>query len=725
MNGEDQQEPHLYQSDANDLNFEGLITEEVESVGPDALPRALQALLARDGKLLSVGAILDLGNPTEGSYTPPDAVDALTALGYKSNFGRLRVRSYRPTHCPLIAFTKSGGAVLVEGFENDGRLRYTDFAAATSSQLATRKELAEFVDEYVVLAERDPAFAGDPTGASWFWGSLAQSKWLYFQVLIAAALTNFLGLATSLFIMVVYDRVVPNEAIESLIALTIGVSIALGFDFLIKTLRGQFVDRAGQRADGRMARIIFDKLLNLRLDRRGQKSGAMASVVREFDTLREFFTSATLVAVVDLPFVFFFIWVISLIAGPLALVPLVAVPIVIFVGLIIQPFLARIAERSMQSNMSKQGVLIETLNGLETVQATGSGRLMRKRFEDASKAQSELGLRNRMLSQFAINSAASVQQVAQIATIFFGVFLIQDGIITMGAMIAAVILGGRTLAPLSQLASALSRANSARQAYRSLSDLMRPDGEASHCAKLSRPTLNGSIELKNLSYSFPNAPSPTIDGISLKITPGQRVAIVGRMGSGKSTLARMLSGLVEPSAGAVLVDGVDVRQIDPSDLRRNVGVMLQDTWLFSGSVKENIQMGYYEYPDDHILNVCKLAGVDEFISKHPAGYDLELRERGEGLSGGQRQSINLARALLHDPNILILDEPTSSMDQATEAAVIERLKSWSSGKTMVMITHRNSLLKLADRVLVVDGGQIIADTTPERLRAQQAAKNNV
>ncbi len=623
---------------------------------------------------------------------------------------------------PLIAFTKNGGAVLVEGVEGDRRVRFTDFESGKGVQLATLKELSQKLEQYVVLGKQDPSLTDNKQGASWFWGSMFQSKWLYFQVLVAAALTNFLGLATSLFIMVVYDRVVPNEAIESLIALTVGVSIALGFDFIIKTLRGQFVDRAGQRADGRMARIIFDKLLSLRLENRSQKSGAMASVVREFDTLREFFTSATLVAVVDLPFVFFFIWVISLIAGPLALVPLIAVPVVVFVGLIIQPFLARIAERSMKSNMSKQGVLIETLNGLETVQATGSGRLMRKRFEDASTAQSELGLRNRMLSQFAINSAASVQQVAQIATIFFGVFLIQDGIVTMGSMIAAVILGGRTLAPLSQLASALSRANSARQAYRSLSDLMKPDGELSHNAKLSRPKLKGSIELKNLTYQFPQASAPTVDNVSLKITPGQRVAVVGRMGSGKSTLVRLLSGLVEPSNGAVLVDGVDLRQIDPSDIRRNVGVMLQDTWLFSGSVRDNVQMGYYEYTDEDILRVCKVAGVDAFISTHPAGYDLELRERGEGLSGGQKQSINLARALLHDPSVLILDEPTSSMDQATEAAVIAELNSWSTGKTMIMITHRNSLLQLADRVLVVDNGSIITDTTPERLRAQQAAR---
>lgn len=687
-----------------------------------SLLRALQAFLALDGKAFSLGALRDLGDPNELEYTPKSAVEALTQLGYKSGFGKLRTRRVKNTHCPLIAFTPAGEALLVENDESDAFIKVTSFNGETEQRRIERKALASEIGKYVILANVDPV--KDTSSSSWFWGSFAQSKWLYFQVIIAAALTNFLGLSTSLFIMVVYDRVVPNEAIESLIALTVGVAIALGFDFLIKTIRGQFVDRAGQRADGRMARLIFNRLLNLRLDRRSQKSGAMASVVREFDTLREFFTSATLIAVVDLPFIFFFIWVISLIAGPLAYIPLAAVPIVILAGLIIQPFLASLARNAMQSNMSKQSVLIETLNGIETIRATGSGRLMRKRFEDASKVQSELGLRNRVLSQFAINTAASVQQVAQVATIFFGVFLIQDGIVTMGSLIAAVILGGRTLAPLSQLASALSRANSARQAYRSLSDLMKEDESLeSDTAKLSRPQLEGTIELKNLTYQFPGATSPTISDLSLKIPKGQKVAIVGRMGCGKTTLARLISGIVPPTSGAVLVDGIDNRQIDPSDLRRNVSVMLQETWLFSGTVKENIQMGYFEHSDEHILKVCKTAGVDSFISKHPSGYDLQLKERGDGLSGGQKQSINLARALLHDPNVLILDEPTSSMDQATESAVIGELSAWGKGKTMIMITHRNSLLQLADRVLVMDAGQILTDTTPEKLRAQQAVRD--
>ena len=698
------------------------VTSEIEGQQTSiSLLRALQAFLALEGKAFSIGALRDLGDPSDLDYSPRSAVEALRQLGYKSSFGRLRIRRIKDTHCPLIAFTAEGAALLVENDESAGFLKVTSFNGAPEQRRLKRKELSLEVGKYVILSNIDPI--KDTSSASWFWGSFAQSKWLYFQVIIAAALTNFLGLSTSLFIMVVYDRVVPNEAIESLIALTIGVSIALGFDFMIKTIRGQFVDRAGQRADGRMARLIFNRLLNLRLDRRSEKSGAMASVVREFDTLREFFTSATLIAVVDLPFIFFFIWVISLIAGPLAYVPLAAVPIVIFAGLIIQPFLATIARNAMQSNMSKQGVLIETLNGIETIRATGSGRLMRKRFEDASKVQSELGLRNRVLSQFAINTAASVQQVAQIATIFFGVFLIQDGIVTMGSLIAAVILGGRTLAPLSQLASALSRANSARQAYRSLSELMRDDESLeADSAKLSRPNLDGVIELKNLTYQFPGTKTPTISDLSLKIKKGQKVAIVGRMGSGKSTLARLISGIVSPTSGAVLVDGIDSRQIDPSDLRRNVGVMLQETWLFSGTVKENIQMGYFEHSDEHILNVCKTSGVDSFISKHPSGYDLQLKERGDGLSGGQKQSINLARALLHNPNVLILDEPTSSMDQATEAAVINELKTWGTDKTMIMITHRNSLLQLADRVLVMEAGQVLTDTTPEKLRAQQATR---
>jgi len=694
----------------------------LESDGATTLIHAVQHILALSGMAFSAGAVRDLPELISEAFDPKSAVSALRNVGFEATYGEMKLKKLRATHCPTIGFLKSGDAVVINAIDESGMVHLRRFGGEEQfvEEQLTQRDLGNQLEPFIILARRVHEAAKVKGKNDWFWGSLLQGKWLYGQVLIAAAITNFLGLSTSLFIMVVYDRVVPNEAIESLIALTIGVLIALGFDFIIKTLRAQFVDKAGKRADARMSRLIFDKILNMRLDNRRQKSGAMASIVREFDTLREFFTSATLVAVVDLPFIFLFIWVISLIAGPLALVPLIAVPLVILSGLVIQPFLARIAKSSMETNMSKQSVLVETLNGLETVQATGSGRLMRRRFEEASDAQSDLGLKNRMLSQFAINSAASVQQLAQIATIFFGVFLIQDGTITMGAMIAAVILGGRTLAPLSQLASAMSRANGARQAYRSLSAVMNDDAEqqAQARSRLSRPHLSGEIEFKNVSYTFPGADSAIIRNLSLKISVGQKVAVVGRMGSGKSTMSRLIAGLIEPSEGAVLIDGVDLRQIDKSDVRRNVGVMLQDTWLFSGTVKENLQMGFYEYDDAHLLNIAKLSGVDDFVASHPQGYDMELRERGEGLSGGQRQSINLARALLHDPNLLVLDEPTSSMDTATEKSVIGRLKVWAGSRTLVMVTHRNTLLELADRVLVMDQGSIVADTTPEKLKAQ-------
>ena len=702
----------------SDTNAQNVQEQRIEM----SLLLCVQRLLRDSGVNYSVSAIRDLPALSQGMFDPKDAVSALTNAGFISNAGEMKVRDITQGHCPLIAFTHVGEAFLIQGVTDSDELQVTSLVDGENQEVKSRELAGKECVEFVILAAKKPEVKSNTIRESWFWGSLTQSRWLYIQVLIAAAVSNILGLSTALFIMVVYDRVVPNEAIESLIALTIGVLLALGFDFLIKTLRGNFIDRAGQRADARMSRLIFDKLLNMRLDKRKEKSGALASVVREFENLREFFTSATLVAVVDLPFIFFFIWVISLIAGPLALVPLIAVPVVILTGVIIQPLLARIAAGSMETGKSKQSVLVETLNGLETVQATGSGRLMRKRFEEAAASQSELGLKNRLLSQFAVNSAVSVQQLAQVTIIFYGVFLIQEGLITMGAMIAAVILSGRTLAPLTQLASALSRANGARQAYRSLNALMSEEDAQEHTGqRLSRQTLNGEIEFKNVSYTFSGARSPIIRDLSIKIPAGQKVAVAGRMGSGKSTFLRLAAGLIQPSEGSVLIDGVDQRQIDKSDLRRNVGVMLQETWLFSGTLRENIQMGYYEYDDRHILNIAKISGVDDFAASHSSGYDMQLKEKGEGLSGGQRQSINLARALLHEPSVLILDEPTSSMDNMSENSILERLKFWLKNRTLIVATHKNSFLKLTDRVLVFDHGSVKSDTTPERIQKTSSA----
>jgi len=703
-----------------DLQIEDEPNEKIDATNEldqeHSLLLVLQKFLAFHGMAFSQGALRDLCDGSEVQFNEKSALQVLTALGFDASFGRLKVKRIKGHHCPLIGFKKDGSAVLVEEIEPNGSALVKSFNENELSKSIPKNVLSEQIQNHFIIASRPGVETNGGLRNNWFWGSFSQSKWLYFQVIIAAALTNFLGLSTSVFIMVVYDRVVPNEAIESLIALTAGVCIALIFDFIIKTLRAHFVDRAGKRADLRMSRLIFDRLLSSQVDGRSQRTGAMAAVVREFDTLREFFTSATLIAIVDLPFVFFFIYVIYLIAGPLAYVPLIAVPLVIIVGLGIQPFLARITRGSVESGMNKQAVLVETLNGIETINATGSGKLMKKRYEDALSDQSESGNRIRALSNLIVNFAASIQQYAQVAAIFFGVYLIVDGTITQGALIGAVILGGRTMSPLSQLANTLSRLNGALTAYRNLSKLIgKSHNSFANLSPISRASLSGEIEFKNVSFRFDEGTQPIIDNLSFKIPAGQKVALVGKMGSGKSTLSRLIAGIYAPTEGAILIDGVDVRQIDTADIKKNIGIMLQESWLFSGTVRENIQMGFSEYDDEHLLRVCKISGVDDFIGSNPKGYELEIRERGQGLSGGQKQALNLARSLLHDPNILLLDEPTSSMDQGSEKKVVASLQETCAEKTMLIVTHRNPILTIVDRVFVLENGKIIADQTPEQL----------
>ncbi len=679
------------------------------------LLEAVRLFLRANGVRKSRAAIREAVETTHQFVGPKEAVSAISNFGFKASFGNLTINNLVDEFFPLIAFCANGQTYLVNSAPLDGKISVTEPSENQQKQM----DLAEFERDfsgYVIIAKELNDREREERTGHWFFSAFRKSKWIYVQVMIAAMVSNFLSLSTALFTMTVYDRVIPNGAFESLIALSLGVVIALGFDFIIKSLRARFIDVASKRADLEISRRLFNRILTLTPTEQRQKTGAMAGTVREFETLREFFNSSTLVLLIDLPFIFFFIYIIYLIAGPLAYVPLAAVPLVIIVGLGIQPFLARITKGSVESGMNKQAILVETLNGLETVNATGSGKLMRKRYEDALDNQADSGNKIRTLSMFIVNFAASVQQYAQVAAIFFGVYLIVDGQITQGALIGAVILGGRTMSPLSQLANTLSRVNGALTAYRNLAKLIGKNfNSASNLAPISRPKLAGEIEFKNVSYSFEGSGQPTINNLSFKIPVGQKIAVVGKMGSGKSTLSRLIAGILEPTSGAILIDGVDVRQIDPADIRKNIGVMLQDSWLFSGSVRENIQMGFSEFDDNHILKICKISGVDDFVGSHPQGYDLEIKERGIGLSGGQRQTINLARSLLHDPQILLLDEPTSSMDQGTEKKVIESLTEYSSGKTMVIVTHRNPILSMVDRVFVLENGQIIADQTPTQL----------
>ena len=548
-----------------------------------------------------------------------------------------------------------------------------------------------------------------PRISPWLWDPIRANHKTYGQVAVAAVMINLFSLVTSLFSMVVYDRVVPNNATESLIALSVGVAIVLIFDFILKSLRGYFIDIAGQRIDRDVGGAIFTRLLSMRMENRKGSSGAFAGLLREFETLRDFFASATLAAVVDVPFILLFLVIIATIGGWVVAVPLLAVPLVVITGWLVQPALGRLAAGGMGQGLTKQGVLVETISGLETVKSSSAGPLLAARWAHAVDSHADLSMRQRMVSSIAINVAGSAQQIAYVGTIIVGVFLIARGDMTMGGLIACSILSGRCVAPLSQIASLLTRLSHTRTAYRQLNEVMSATGEVREGADyLRRSKIDGRIEFRNVIFRYPNSTQRALDDVSFKIEAGERVAILGRVGSGKSTVTRMILGLYQPTEGAVFIDETDVRQIHPDDLRHNVGAVLQDIFLLSGSVRENITLADKHIDDDEVLRAARVSGTHDFIGQIPNGYDLRLADRGEGLSGGQRQSIAIARAIAGSRPILLFDEPTSSMDIQSENALIARFETELKGRTVVLVTHRASMLKLVDRVIVLDRGKVVA-----------------
>lgn len=547
------------------------------------------------------------------------------------------------------------------------------------------------------------------TASDWFWGTLKENWKIYREVILATVMINCFALASTLYIMNVYDRVIPNSAYETLWVLSLGALIVYCFDFAIKNMRSYFLDIAGRKSDVKISAKLFEQLLGMTLSSRPASAGVMASHMREFETIRDFFTSATMTALVDLPFSLFFIIIIAIIAGPLALIPLIAIPIVMFAGWILQKPMARITKQSMQESALKNALLFETITGLETIKTQAAEGHVQRRWEELSEKGSRTTVRSKRVASFALNFSMFIQQLTTVAMVIAGVYMISNAMMTQGALVGSVMLVGRALGPLSQVAGLLTRFNQSWQSLRHLEDLMkRPVERPAGKHFISKSRIEGKIEFRDVVFKYPGQTHPALKGLKFSIEPGEHVGIIGAVGSGKTTLARLLVNLYQPDDGAILLDNTDVRQIDPGDLRRSVGAVQQSPNLFYGSVRENITMGHETAPEAAVVRAAELAGVMEFLRDSEKGLDTPVGERGESLSGGQRQAVAIARSLLYDPPVLILDEPTASLDPTSEMRLREKLKAISKGKTTILITHKGAMLDLVDKLILMDRGNIIA-----------------
>ena len=580
----------------------------------------------------------------------------------------------------------------------------------------SRDELAEryagiaiFARPHFRFDQRTPA-VGQVRLRHWFWGALAEQWPVYRDVLGAAFLINMLALAMPLFTMNVYDRVVPNRALETLWVLALGILIVIGVDFLLRSLRGYFIDLAGARIDMKLSALIMERVLGMRMEARPAAVGSFSANLRSFESVRDFITSASVTAFIDLPFALLFVIVIGLIAWPLIFPVLAAMLAVAVYAYVLQYKMHELSETTYRAGALRNATLIESLSALETIKTQAAENVMQSKWEKSVAFVARVNNRMRFLSAAATNGAAEIQQLVNVTVVIVGVYLIGEGMLSMGGLIACTMLSSRAVAPLGQMVGLLLQFQNARISLTSLEQIMgHPVERPADANFVHRPDLRGSIEFRDVHFSYPNTQVAALRGVTARIEQGEKVVIIGRVGSGKTTLQKLLLGLYQAEQGTVSVDGVDVRQLDPADLRRNIGYVPQDVTLFYGTLRDNIAIGAPYADDAAILAAAEAGGLSEFVNRHPDGFDMLIGERGESLSGGQRQGVAIARAFLMDPPILLLDEPTSAMDFSSEQQFKDRLRKIAAHKTVLIVTHRNSLLELATRIIVVDDGKVVAD----------------
>ncbi|MGJ8621081.1 MAG: type I secretion system permease/ATPase [Methylophilaceae bacterium] len=683
----------------------------------DSLLSCLQISCRMHGIAISKDA-LAAGLPlSNGRMTPSLVKRAAERANLVSSVLKKPLKQIHAEFTPAILLLKDEEACLFLGWDDKkthARVIFPELGEAEVS--ITLDNLNERFSGYLIVTK--PKFIFDKRAPDvkssrhkhWFWGVLSENKRIYRDIMLAAFLINMFALAMPLFTMNVYDRIVPNRSVETLWVMVIGIALIVFADIALRTMRAYFLDWASQRIDIKLSASIMEKVLGTRLELRPSSAGSFASNLRAFETVRDFITSATITTLIDIPFALIFIIVIGWIS-PYMVIPVAIGGVVLLVySFSVQTKMQEHSESMFRAGAIRNATLIESLVGLETIKALGIEGRMQRQWEQSAYFLMQVSAKLKLLSASITNGANGISQLVNVTSVLLGVYLVIEGDLTMGGLIACTMLAGRALAPVSQSAGLMTQYHNATTALTSLDDVMsraieRPD----ETSFLSRSAFQGDIEFRDVSFNYPGTEFSALKNVSFKIRAGEHVVILGRMGSGKTTLQKLILGLYQPTGGAILIDGIDSRQIDPAELRRSIGYVQQDTNLFYGSMRDNIAIASPHADDEQVLNAARIGGIADFINTHPNGFDMSIGERGETLSGGQRQGVGIARAMINSPSIILLDEPTSAMDHSGEDFVKARLKEAIFGKTMLVITHRSSLFDLVDRIIVIDNGKVVAD----------------
>ncbi|MEY0434283.1 type I secretion system permease/ATPase [Providencia huaxiensis] len=648
-------------------------------------------------------------------------VSVLNSHQFDNQLIKIDLKAIPTIAVPFIVLLENNESIVVNKIEENNDERYFEILTKEGiCQLISFEMLSKNYSGYSWFIKRNIKSESrseiEKYEKNHFWKIIWQFKKYYYQVIVASFVINVLALISSLYVMNVYDRVIPNQAYETLWVLSIGVLLAICFEFLAKMLRSYLLDIAGKKADIIISAMLFHRVMGISLDKKPSSSGSYANNLRDFESIREFMTSASLIALVDLPFILLFIGVISMIGGYLALVPLTIIPIVIIAGILIQKPLAEGINASMKETSQRQGLAVEAIEGIETLKLNNAVNWAQQRWEILTEKTAFASVKVRNLTNFMLNFSAGMQQINTVALVFVGTYLIHandvDSRITMGGLIASVILSGRALAPLGQIAGLATRFQSARTALNGVKNIFeRPIEREDHKKYISPTSIRGALTLSNVSYRYSKDSQPALDNINLNIMAGEKVAILGKIGGGKSTLLKLLTGLYEQQEGNILLDDIDIRQIDPIYLRSKLAMLTQKPRLFFGTLRDNLDLarldGYSS--DDDLIHALQRFHLDKIIRQHPAGLDMPLGEDGLGLSGGQKQIVSLVQLTLHNPQVVLLDEPTTGIDVETEKDVLAAIGEWTKNKTLIVVTHKLPILSLVDRIIVVDNGRIVLD----------------